>query len=219
MDNNHHDFDKEKIQDTKKIPDLEQNELYSKTPNIQQQNDTSLEELKQSYQASSQEPQKRKLTKGRIAVNIIVAILSVILIVAGAGCFYVDGMLNKLNFVENTESEATPSITVSETGETTSLPDPMFVNGLYHDDAITNILILSLDDYQEGDVGRSDSMIMLSIDTRHKKIKMTSFIILIPPPFNPVLHCMFPVPSIPQGYQYRIRRLHPARPSVEDLHM
>ena len=51
----------------------------------------------------------------------------------------------------------------------------MFVNGLYHDDAITNILILSLDDYQEGDVGRSDSMIMLSIDTRHKKIKMTSF--------------------------------------------
>lgn len=103
------------------------------------------------------------------------AILSVILIVAGAGCFYVDGMLNKLNFVENTESEATPSITVSETGETTSLPDPMFVNGLYHDDAITNILILSLDDYQEGDVGRSDSMIMLSIDTRHKKIKMTSF--------------------------------------------
>ena len=96
MDNNHQDFDKEKIQDTKKIPDLEQNELYSKTPNMQQQNDTSLEELKQSYQAPSQEPQKRKLTKGRIAVNIIVAILSVILIVAGAGCFYVDGMLNKI---------------------------------------------------------------------------------------------------------------------------
>ena len=91
----------------KKIPDLEQNELYSKTPNIQQQNDTSLEELKQSYQAIFSETSKRKLTKGRIAVNIIVAILSVILIVAGAGCFYVDGMLNKLNFVENTESEAT----------------------------------------------------------------------------------------------------------------
>ncbi len=51
----------------------------------------------------------------------------------------------------------------------------MFVNGLYHDDAITNILILSLDDYQEGDVGRSDSMIMLSIDTRHKKDKNDFF--------------------------------------------
>ena len=52
MDNNHQDFDKENIQDTKKIPDLEQNELYSKTPNIQQHNDTSLEDLKQSYQAT-----------------------------------------------------------------------------------------------------------------------------------------------------------------------
>ena len=87
MDNNHQDFDKENIQDTKKIPDLEQNELYSKTPNIQQQNDTSLEDLKQSYQAPPQEPKKRKLTKGRIAVNIIVVILSIVLIVAGAGCF------------------------------------------------------------------------------------------------------------------------------------
>ena len=130
MDNNHKDFDKESIQDTKKLPDLEQNELYSKTPNIQQQNDTSLEDLKQSYQAPSQEPKRRRLTKGRIAVNVIVAILSVVLIVVGAGCFYVDGMLNKLNFVENTESEVTPSMTVSEAGETTSLPDPMFVNGL-----------------------------------------------------------------------------------------
>ena len=69
MDNNHKDFDKESIQDTKKLPDLEQNELYSKTPNIQQQNDTSLEDLKQSYQAPSQEPKRRRLTKGRIAVN------------------------------------------------------------------------------------------------------------------------------------------------------
>ena len=156
MDNNHQDFDKDNINDTKKIPNLEQHELYSKTPNKQQQDDTSLEDLKQSYQAPSQQPKKRRLTKGRIAVNIIVAILSVILIVAGAGCFYVDGMLNKLNFVENTESEVIPSMAVSEVGETTSLPDPMFVNGLYHDDAILNILILSLDDYQEGDVGRSD---------------------------------------------------------------
>ncbi len=79
--------------------------------------------------------------------------------------------LNKLNFVENTESEVIPSMAVSEVGETTSLPDPMFVNGLYHDDAILNILILSLDDYQEGDVGRSDSMIMLSIDTVIKRLK------------------------------------------------
>ena len=33
-----------------------------------------------------------------LKVFFATAILSVILIVAGAGCFYVDGMLNKLNF-------------------------------------------------------------------------------------------------------------------------
>ena len=175
MDKNHQDFDKENLQHTKKIPDLKQNELHSQAPNRKQNNNMSIDDEKASHQALSKEPKTRKLTKSRIAVNVIVAMLSVVLIVVGAGCFYVDGMLNKMNFVPNTESEVTPSIAVSETGETTSLPDPMFVNGLYHDDAITNILILNLDDYQEGDVGRSDSMIMLSIDTRHKKLKMTSF--------------------------------------------
>ena len=58
MDNNHQDFDKDNINDTKKIPNLEQHELYSKTPNKQQQDDTSLEDLKQSYQAPSQQPKK-----------------------------------------------------------------------------------------------------------------------------------------------------------------
>lgn len=178
LDNKDQDFQNEKpSQETKKIPDLNQDTLYSKTPGAEQEHNASLDELRQSYKApkfepKEDEPEKKKLTKGRIAVNIVVAIVSVALIVFGAGCFYVDGMLNKIDYVED---EPTPSVVVSETGETTSLPDPMFVNGLYHDDAITNILILSIDDYREGDVGRSDSMIMLSIDTRHKKIKMTSF--------------------------------------------
>ena len=53
--------------------------------------------------------------------------------------------------------------------------DPNLLGGLYHDDAITNILLLGVDDYQANDVGRSDSMMMVSIDTRHKKLKLTSF--------------------------------------------
>ncbi len=52
---------------------------------------------------------------------------------------------------------------------------PGMVNGLYHDDAIQNILLLGVDDYQKGDIGRSDSMMLVSVDTRHKKLKITSF--------------------------------------------
>lgn len=52
---------------------------------------------------------------------------------------------------------------------------PGYVNGLYHDDAVTNILLLGVDNYQKGDIGRSDSMMLVSVDTRHKKLKVTSF--------------------------------------------
>ena len=37
-----------------------------------------------------------------------------------------------------------------------------------------NILLLGVDDYQANDVGRSDSQILVTIDTRHQKIKLTS---------------------------------------------
>jgi len=53
---------------------------------------------------------------------------------------------------------------------------PGYVNGLYHDDAVTNILLLGIDNYQKGNVGRSDSIMLVSIDTRHKKLKVTSFL-------------------------------------------
>src|SRR5699024_5105844 len=52
--------------------------------------------------------------------------------------------------------------------------DATLVNGLYHDDAIMNILIIGVDNYQANDVGRSDSMILVSVDTRHQKLKLTS---------------------------------------------
>ena len=35
--------------------------------------------------------------------------------------------------------------------------------------------MLGTDDYQDNDVGRSDSMMLVSVDTRHNKLKITSF--------------------------------------------
>lgn len=56
------------------------------------------------------------------------------------------------------------------------LGQPGYVNGLYRDDAVTNILLLGIDNYQKDDIGRSDSIILVSVDTRHKKLKVTSFL-------------------------------------------
>jgi LCP family protein required for cell wall assembly len=50
------------------------------------------------------------------------------------------------------------------------------VNGLYHDAAIQNILVLGIDQQDDKDTGRSDSMLMISVDKRHNKLKVTSFL-------------------------------------------
>ncbi len=47
---------------------------------------------------------------------------------------------------------------------------------LKSDSAVTNILLMSVDNENTSDNTRSDSMILLSIDTKHNKLKVTSFL-------------------------------------------
>lgn len=118
-----------------------------------------------------------KKSKKILARNITVLVLSIVMLVAGAGCVYVDRVLGKINFAEpgGTESvaETGPLFEGAESGTVSAKAGVL--GGLYHDDAITNILLLGVDDYQKNDIGRSDSMMLVSVDTRHNKIKLTSF--------------------------------------------
>ena len=118
-----------------------------------------------------------KSKKSLLLRNIIILVLSLIFLVGGAACLYTDQLLNEINFVSPGTGESA--------GGTSSLPEgPVssedakagIVGGLYHDDAVKNILLLGTDDYQKNDVGRSDSMMLVSIDSRHKKLKVTSFL-------------------------------------------
>ena len=123
-------------------------------------------------------PPKRKLSKKRKAVNITVVIFSILFLLVGGGCMYADGMLGLIDFQTDDEEWQAPSNV--ETGEMvsqiyTSINMGEGSAGLYHDDAVMNILLLGVDDYQANDVGRSDSQILITIDTRHQKIKLTSF--------------------------------------------
>lgn len=108
--------------------------------------------------------------------NIIVLILSLMFLVGGGACVYTDQLLNKINYVSPDSKTQTGNLfqTDSSPSGTTSAKAGL-VGGLYHDDAITNILMLGTDDYQQNDAGRSDSMMLVSVDTRHKKLKITSF--------------------------------------------
>lgn len=115
--------------------------------------------------------------------NYVVLFFSIIFLLTGIFCVYADRMLSKINFIPD---ELPGSSTVSRI-QTGSLFSPGITSGgassaksgilggLYHDDAITNILLLGVDDYQVSDPGRSDTMMLVSVDTRHKKLKLTSF--------------------------------------------
>ncbi len=116
---------------------------------------------------------KKKTSKKRLAVNIGITFLSVLFIVAGSAALYANSLLSKYQYVEEPTTSKTPIGTVNTPTE--EMGDAEMVDGMYHDDMITNILLLGVDDYTPNDPGRSDSMLMISLDRRHKKLKLTSF--------------------------------------------
>ena len=134
--------------------------------------------------SSGASQKKRKTTKKRgaiIAVKVISYVLSSIFLLVGlaivVGYSYYTNTLNKINYKDldnkvvvtpdknNEESEdKEPEILVLDYERGDLLSDPY----------VLNIMLFGADQY--GNEGLSDSMILLSIDNRHEKIKMTSFL-------------------------------------------
>ena len=117
-----------------------------------------------------------KKSKLVILRNVFILVLSLAMLVAGIGCLYADNLLNKINYVSPDASKVQTGSLFADDKENSGTEKTGTVGGLYHDDAVTNILLLGTDDYQKNDTGRSDSMMLVSVDTRHKKLKITSFL-------------------------------------------
>lgn len=122
-------------------------------------------------------PRKKAL---RIARNVAVLVLSLIIAVSGVLMVAADQMMNRIHFVDETASSAGSQggnilapVQSTGSGPVTDAKSGL-LGGLYHDDAVTNILLLGVDDYRSGDIGRTDSMIMVSVDNRRQKLKLTS---------------------------------------------
>ena len=126
---------------------------------------------------------KDKKHKRLIVRNVFLIILSVIMVIAGSGCLYYYHTLDSLNYSEDGNFKDAGNY-----DPTAKIPnieyDPDFNDGtinmsmeegsLLNDPMVLNILLFGEDKSSDG-VSRSDSMIMLSIDNRHKKLKLTSF--------------------------------------------
>lgn len=98
--------------------------------------------------------------KGSLGRKIAVTFL-VLLILIGGGLFYVFGyLLNGLTMTTITKDPAELGIQ----------------DGVMSDSKITNIALFGLDARENEDVGRSDALMILTVDQRHGKLKITSIL-------------------------------------------
>ena len=123
---------------------------------------------------------RKKAVRTVIIVKVICGLLSILCLAGGAGLLYYHNILSRINYQELKPAPQKTTISVDENGETVEVTDPDKLvldtdsGNLLTDPYILNIMLFGADQY--GDEGLSDTMILLSIDNRHEKIKMTSFL-------------------------------------------
>ncbi len=137
---------------------------------------------KSAAKTSAKKRGKKKHNVKLIMRNSMLVLFAVLLAVCGTGFIYYYNTINSLNF-DN-------FLTVDDDGETDvdteeyAYYDTDIVGGtmsmdlsgdsLLNDPMVLNVMLFGEDKTSDG-VSRSDTMIMLSIDNRHKKLKLTSF--------------------------------------------
>ena len=94
---------------------------------------------------------KRKIS----SVKILLVVFFVLLILAGIGMIFLHFLYSK-KFKDEEKIGESDSLIATD------------------DDMVLNVLLVGLDEIQEKQRGRSDSMMVVSLDARHKKVKLTS---------------------------------------------
>lgn len=103
---------------------------------------------------------KRKATKISVK-KVVLSIFFVILGIIGSAMIYAYNMLHSFNYQEF-EDDSSEILTDD------------FGDSLINDSQILNIMLIGSDSMSTGDHGRSDSLMILSLDIKNHKIKVTS---------------------------------------------
>lgn len=107
---------------------------------------------------------KRERKKNRVPIlRIFSFMLFLIMGIIGAGMIYAYTTLKSFNYQDlksNTQNIEADSIYLED--------------GLVNDNMVLNVLLIGSDSMSTGDGGRSDSLLILSLNIRSKKIKVTS---------------------------------------------
>lgn len=134
-------------------------------------------EIKEGFVDISSNKQVNKIYKKRgRAIRITSIVLSILLLIGGSGLLYYYSVLNSLKFVDISDNNLTKATSSTlPTSDGTFSKSQLSNDELLEDSKVLNVMLFGEDNAKGEKFGRSDSMIMLSIDNRHKKLKMTSF--------------------------------------------
>lgn len=122
--------------------------------------------------------EKRKASGKRpLWRTVLLCFLSVVLLVSGCGLIYFYSIVGSVKFeaIDDNKAQGGDASTMQITDGDESYD--LFDGTLLNDPKILNVMIFGEDAGADSttDYGRSDTMIMLSIDNRHKQVKLTSF--------------------------------------------
>ena len=115
---------------------------------------------------------RKKLTK-RVVISIISCILAVIMMISGTGCIVMYSYLNSINY-QSIDTDSSNSGGRDKKADTSGQNTKAYEGKLLNDKQILNILLIGADTRKGQTKGLSDTMILFSIDTKHKKLKMLS---------------------------------------------
>ena len=115
---------------------------------------------KQPREKKTRDGKKKKMAGWKVALIILLVLLIAVGGAAGAGLGYAKSLTKKVDYSPLEENKY---ISASE---------------LKHDDAVRNILLIGVDarEGEDAEKTRSDTMMLVSIDTRNNQIKLTSFL-------------------------------------------
>lgn len=118
------------------------------------------------------------------AKRVICVILSVLFLIGGSGMIYFYSLLNSINYdsLSSDEGDQVSTKPNKPTEPKATIPTGAGISNLslsegelLEDSKVLNIMLFGEDNAHGEEFGRSDSMIMVTIDNRHKKLKLTSF--------------------------------------------
>lgn len=155
------------------MPDNEKEKVYFRNPFVPQEEglfDGAYHRVPPPKKSRYAPPPKNALSRKHIIFNTISIILAVVLIVSGSFCMTAYSYFSRINYADIDNEE-----NVVHTSRNTGDNKVDAYNGeLLNDPMILNIMLFGADTRKGQVSGQSDTMILFSIDTRHRKLKMLS---------------------------------------------